>query len=406
MSAERTVVLFANTPWYLFNFRLGLARRLRDEGWRVVMATPDGGHRESLEDAGFEWRRAPMRRRSLNPARKLALVAWLARLLRQERAAVVHGFTLECAVIAALAVRLVPQAHCIAAITGMGFVFHSDTAAAWALRAAVLPVLRVALRGRRVRLVCQNRDDRARIARIVDCPVTDVALIRGSGVDLQRFRPAPGAPALDPAVGGQPVGVLMTARLLRDKGVCEYLTAARLLKSRHRHVRFLLAGTTDPGNPAGLDPATIADTSQSVAWLGHVADLPGLLAQVQINVLPSYGEGLPRVLLEAAACGHALVSTDVPGCREVVIHERTGLLVPPRDPEALAAAIERLIEDPWLRHRLAAGALVHVRRFDEQRVVDETLGLYAGVFDGARRRPASAERTVSARPSGRSNRGS
>ena len=178
---------------------------------------------------------------------------------------------------------------------------------------------------------------------------------------------------------GARLRVLLPARLLWDKGLAEYVHAARLLHADGRPIDFLLAGDPDSGNPAAVPEADVLEWARQglVQWLGHVDDMPALLRSVDIVALPSYREGLPKGLIEAAASGCALVTTDVPGCREVVTHEVDGLLVPVRDGEALAKAIGRLQQDPGLRVRLAeAGRGKALQRFDERIVVSRTLDVY------------------------------
>ncbi|WP_386065771.1 glycosyltransferase family 4 protein [Tahibacter sp. UC22_41] len=368
------VLLFANTDWYLYNFRLPLAQSLRARGVDVVLASPPGPYGERLNARGLRWIAVPLQRRSLGPLCEARLLLWLCRLLRRERPDLVHGFTIKCAVYASLAARLSGVPACIAAITGLGYVFTSDDARARLLRPVVRQLLRCALSGTRRRLVLQNADDRALFlqARLVDAAA--IRLIPSSGVDLARFTPAPRR-----ADATAPLCVLLAARLLWDKGLAEYAEAARRLRLEGRTIRFLLAGAPDPGNPASVDVAVIERwrTDGDIEWFGHVDDVPALLRTVDVAVLPSYREGLPRSLIEAAACGLALVSTDVPGCRDVVRDGVDGLLVPVRDATALAAAIARLDDDRALLQRLGDAALTRVRAdYDVERVNARTLDVY------------------------------
>jgi len=178
--------------------------------------------------------------------------------------------------------------------------------------------------------------------------------------------------------------VLLAARLLWDKGIAEYIAAARQLLGEGRAIRFLLAGDPDPGNPAAVPEATVRAWADEgvVDWLGHVDDMPGLFATVDIVVLPSYREGLPKGLIEAAACALPLVTTDVPGCREVVADGVDGLLVAVRDAPALAGAIARLQDDPALARRLGDAARIKaLARFDESVVIRDTLAVYRELLD-------------------------
>ena len=367
------IVLFANTDWYLWNFRRSLAVALRDAGHDVLLISPHGPYGEKLRELGLPWQPVPMDRRSLNPLREAALLLHLTRMLRRERPDIVHGFTIKCAVYGSLAARVAGVPGRVNAVAGMGYVFISHSVKARVLRPVVRALLKLALGGRNARLILQNPDDVALFqhARLVD--PAHVRLIQGSGVDCSRFRPDPDRQA------GARLRVLLPARLLWDKGLAEYVQAARLLHAEGRPIDLLLAGDPDPGNPAAVPEAQVREWAEQrlVQWLGHVDDMPALLRSVDIVALPSYREGLPKGLIEAAASGCALVTTDVPGCREVVTHDVDGLLVPVRDGAALAKAIARLQDDPPLRVRLAdAGRRKALEQFDERIVIRKTLAVY------------------------------
>lgn len=367
------ILLFANTDWYLFNFRRTLALALRDAGCEVLMISPQGSYGEKLRGLGLDWRPIQMERRSLNPLREVLLLWRLARLMSREQPHIVHGFTIKCAVYGSLAARWAGVPARINAVAGMGYVFISSSVRARLLRPLVGGLLRLAMGGRNARLILQNPDDVTlfRNARLVD-PV-NIRLIAGSGVDCSRFSPDAGRPT------GKRPRVLLPARLLWDKGVAEFVDAARMLRQKDVEADFLLAGDPDPGNPAAVPESNVrAWVDQGlVQWLGHVEDMPALFASVDIVALPSYREGLPKGLIEAGASGCALITTDVPGCREVVADEVDGLLVPAKDARALADAIERLVRDEALRRHLGRAARKKATtEFDERIVISRTLDVY------------------------------
>lgn len=368
------VVLFANTDWYLFNFRLSLAERLRDEGYDLLLLSPPGKYGERLLALGFRWQAVPMERRSLDPLRELALLAHLTRLFRAERPDLVHGFTLKCAIYGSLAGRAAGVRGRVGAVTGMGYVFTSDELRARLLRPVVRALVGLAFAGRGGRMILQNREDQAllRAAGVVD--ETRIHLIRGSGVDCARFHGEP--PERKP---GQPMVVVLASRLLWDKGVAEYVEAARILRAEGRTIRFLLAGDPDPGNPAAIPAETARGWAREglIEWLGHVDDMPGLFRGADVVVLPSYREGLPKSLIEAAACARPLITTDAPGCREVVEDGVEGFVVPVRQAQPLARAIARLDDDPELARRFGAAARAKaLAAFDQEIVLDRTLAVY------------------------------
>ena len=372
------LVLFANTDWYLYNFRRSLALALRDAGFEVLLLSPDGPYGARLRELGLRWEPVPMDRRSLNPLRELALLRWLVTLFRAEQPALVHGFTIKCAVYGALAARMAGVPARVSAVAGMGYVFTSGDAKARLLRPPVRALMRLALDGGNARLILQNPDDVALFerARLVD--PARIRLIPGSGVDCVQFMPA------QRSERSERCRVLLPARLLWDKGLAEFVEAARQLRAQGRAIDFLLAGTPDPGNPAAVPEATVRSWVEEglLQWLGHVDDMPALFGSVDMVVLPSYREGLPKGLIEAAACGLPLVTTDVPGCREVVTDGVDGLLVPVRDAGALATAIARLHDDPVLAARLGAAARQHaLDEFDERIVIARTQAVYQELLD-------------------------
>lgn len=367
------IVLFANTDWYLYNFRRSLALELREAGHELLLISPPGPYGEMLRSLGLRWKPLPMDRRSLNPLGEARLLLHLYQLFRIERPHLVHGFTIKCAVYGSLVARLSGVPARINAIAGLGYVFTSEDRRARLLRPIVRGLFKLALGGRGARLILQNPDDVTMFEQAGLVDIAQIKLIMGSGVDCLRFRPA--------AIRrrGGPQRVLLASRLLWDKGIAEYVDAARQLQRDGRALTFLLAGEPDVGNPSAIPEAILDEwvAEGLVKWLGHVDDMQALLATTDIVVLPSYREGLPRGLIEAAACGLPLVTTDVPGCREVVTDGVDGLLVPARDADALAAAIARLHDDAELAARLGQAARTKaLAEFDEKIVIARTMAVY------------------------------
>ena len=367
------ILLFANTDWYLYNFRRSLALALKETGYEVLLTSPPGPYVKRLQALGLEWLPAPMDRSSLNPSRELRLLAWLIRLVKREDVLLVHGFTIKCAVYGSLAARLAGNRPRISAVAGLGYVFTSASLKAQLLKLVVRGVMRMALAGRRSRLILQNSDDVAmfREARLVRRD--HVRRIPGSGVDTDRFLPADTMPA------SYCFRIVLPARLLWDKGIGELVEAARLLRQRNAAVSVLFAGEPDSGNPAtvSVEQLRVWQDTGLIDWLGKVNDMPALFQSVNAVVLPSYREGIPKSLIEAAACALPLITTDVPGCREVVTHDVDGLLVPPRDAVALSKAIERLAGNPALCRRLGQAARRKaLAEFDERIVIEQTMAVY------------------------------
>ena len=378
------LVLFANTDWYLYNFRLSLIRRIRDTGYDLLLISPPGEFGERLKAMGFRWQPLPMDRRSLNPFKEARLLVHLVRLLRRERADLVHGFTIKAAVYGGLAGRLAGLRGRVGAVAGLGWVFNSEALKARMLRPLVRVLLRLSLGGPRSRLILQNPDDVALFHRRRMVRDAHVRLIKGSGVDMTRFTPPDVARKAD-----EPLRVLLAARLLWDKGLEEYVEASRLLKAEGRTVRFLLAGQTDPGNPAAASEAVVRGWADAklIEWLGHVEDMPALIRRAHVVILPSrYGEGLPKVLIEAAGCARPLIATDQPGCREVVTDGVEGFLIQGHDAAALACAVALFDDHPDLAARMGEAARRKAfAEFDHEIVMAKTLAVYDELLgsDGA-----------------------
>jgi glycosyltransferase involved in cell wall biosynthesis len=366
-------MLFANTAWYLYNFRLGTALRLRELGHDVLLASPADSYAPRFERNGLRWREVPMCRGRLDPLREARTVRATVSVLREERPDVLHNFTLRCAVYGAFAARITGVPSVVNAITGMGYVYASDDALARALRPVLTFLMRRTLDRRSSLLVLQNPDDAVAVTHAGLVDPLRIRVIRGSGVDTERFHPVP-----------HPEGrlrVVLASRLLREKGVEEFVEAARLLTRAGRDIDFVLSGAPDPGNPHSISPQRVAawNDEGAVRCVGHLDDMVSLLATADVMVLPSYyGEGVPRSLIEGAAAGLAIVTTDRPGCREVVAEDGVdGLVVPCRDAMALADAIVRLDADRSLLRRLASRARANaVANFDQSIIIEQTLRVY------------------------------
>ena len=377
-------VLYANTDWYLYNFRLSTALQLKQQGHDVVMVSPPGefGHRFAAH--GLRWVQLAMDRASLNPLREVVTLRQLTRVLREERPDLLHNFTVKCAIYGALAARAAGVPAVVNAVAGMGYVFCSDKLLAKSLRPVVKLLMRGTLGNDRSRLILQNPDDADAFIRARLVPQQRIRVIRSSGVDLSRFLPTGRGEG-----ERRPLRVLLAARLLWEKGVGEYAEAARLLRAEGRNIEFVLAGMPDPGNPRSVAREDVEAWAREglVDWRGHVDDMPALMRTVDVMALPSYyREGVPKSLIEAAACGLAIVTTNLPGCREVVSDDCVdGLHVEPRSARSLADALARLDDDRELLARLGNCAREKaLQHFDERMVISRTIEVYDELLGGRR----------------------
>lgn len=375
MSAPTTILYFVNQLEFFLSHRLPLAQAARKAGYRVHVAGPRSPAVARLEAEGFVFHHVPMTRSGVHPVQELATCWKIYRLLRRLKPAILHNVALKAVFYGSLAARLAGTRAVVNALTGLGFVFIARQRRARLLRQLIMAGLRLAFRQRRHRLIMQNHDDPRLFIEAKVVPPDEVVVIRGSGVDLDQFRPVPEPPG--------EIRTVLVSRMLWDKGVGDFVEAARELKRRGVPVQCLLVGDHDPGNRASVPVEQLTRWHEEgvVQWLGHSSEVAEVFARAHIVCLPSYREGLPKVLIEAAACGRAIVTSDVPGCREIVEHGRTGLVVPVRDGGALAEAIETLARDGELRRSMAGqGRELAVQEFSVQKVLEETLAVYGGVL--------------------------
>ncbi len=370
--ARRPKLLFVVTEdWYFVSHRLQLAIAARQAGYDVAVATRVDRHARHITEAGLTLYPVAFNRGGLNPWEEFRTLIGLARIYRRELPDVVHHVALKPVLYGSLAARMAGVRGIVNALAGLGYVFSSTGLRAKILRRIVKPILKFALGRKNSILIVQNSDDWNRI--IVDglAHADSLRLIRGAGVDPGAYRQV--------KVASDTPLVILPARLLRDKGVGEFVEAARLLRDKGVEARFVLVGKPDPANPASVSQAEIdAWVSEgAVECWGWQEDMPAIFAQAQIVCLPTYHEGFPKSLLEAAACGCAIVTTDIAGCREIVRHGVTGWLVPTRNAQALASALQQAIEQPGLRERYGAAARALVESdFSTDRVAGETIAVY------------------------------
>lgn len=370
MSPRRKLLFFVTEDYYFVSHRLTLAVAARAAGYDVAVVTRVRRDGDTIRAAGLRVIPFENVRSSLNPLRDLVTLWRLAAVYRRERPDVVHNVAMKPVLYGSTAARIAGTPCVVNAIAGMGWLFTSHSGVAQLVKPAVRAALRVAL-NRGIALV-QNPDDES-LLREMGVRPEGIRRIAGAGVDVHRFAPSPAPDG--PAV------VLFPARLLWDKGIGEFVAAARQLRGEGVRARFVVAGERDPLNPASVSAEQLDRWVGEgiIEYRGWVSDMPGLMAGSHIVCLPSYREGLPKSLIEGAAAGRAIVTTDVPGCRQVVAHGQNGLLVPRGDASALAAALARLIADPELRERMAAhGRARAEQEFALDVVIRETLALYDG----------------------------
>lgn len=364
----RKIIFLVTEDWYFCSHRLPLAVAAKTAGFDVAVITRVVNHGELIRQSGIRVIPFNISRRSMNPLKELAVILRLCSIYRSERPDIVHHVAMKPVLYGSIAARLTGILHVINALAGLGWLFTSTSKRARLLQAIIRRVLYFLLA--RSTVIVQNDDD-ALMLRGLGIAKQRINLIKGSGVNTVDYAP-------HPVRGDVPVAML-PARMLWDKGVGEFVEAANQLKKRGVNARFVLVGDPDTQNPASVPEQQLIAWQKegAVEWWGRREDMPQVLAQSHIVCLPSYREGLPKSLLEAASCGRPIVATDVPGCREIVRDGDNGILVKARDATALADALAKLLSDPGLRKQMGQRGRERVLcEFSQDKIIAQVLAIY------------------------------
>jgi glycosyltransferase involved in cell wall biosynthesis len=373
MSAARPKILFVVAEdWYFWSHRRPIAAAALQNGYDVFVATRVGDCGEKIIEAGFRLIPLRLNRSSYSLFHELRTVSELRRIYRREKPDIVHHIALKPILYGSMAALGNSRMRVINAFAGLGYLVSSPSFKALALKQVLWKMFRFLLNRPNSFLLLQNREDRDLLVTEVGAPQEKTTIIRGSGVDVNEFQGASEAP-------GPPI-VLLSSRMLWIKGISDFVDAAKLLRARGLDARFVLAGDTDSGSPGAIPREKLQEWQNAgpVEWWGHQQSMSRMLQQAAVVCLPSHGgEGVPKALIEAAASERAIIATDVPGCRDIVRHGTNGLLVPPKNPAALADAIAQLLNDAPLRAEMGRrGREIAVNEFSEEKVIQQTLALY------------------------------
>ncbi len=365
------LLFLVNDAGFFLSHRLPIALAARAQGYEVHVATPPHTGEERIQALGFPFYAIPLTRPKGRLRQELCAFVAICRLYRRLRPDLVHHVTIKPVLYGSLAARLTGVPAVVNAVSGLGYLFTRQGRMSGSLGLMVRQLLRLAFGHRNSRVIFQNPDDQRELINLHLLQPAQTLLIKGAGVDLAQFSPVSEPPC--------PPVVMLASRMLWDKGVGEFVAAAAHLKAQGVAARFVLVGAPDPGNPTSvcLQQMEQWQSQGVVEWWGARSDMPATLAQAHVVCLPSYREGLPKVLIEAAASGRPIVATDVPGCREIARHFCNALLVPVASVEPLAAALKALIEDPQLRHELGVrGRELAVAEFSVEGVAEKVLAVY------------------------------
>ena len=367
----KTIIYFVSEDWYFCSHRLPIARKALIKGFKVVVVAKVSKYGSVIESEGFELAPIEIQRGGWNLSSEFKTILALYAYYKKYKPDIVHHVAIKPVIYGTIVARVIGSIKVVNAMAGLGFVFISNKKKVKLLRFFIHKLFRFLFNNKNVRLILQNKDDLRYFLKNKLIKKDLVTIIRGSGVDIKKF-------ILVEECMGIPI-VMLASRMLWDKGVGEFVEAAKILKQEGVEARFVLVGENDSENPASISNSQLNEWNEleTVEWWGEKIDMHKVLAQSSIVCLPSYREGLPKVLLEAASCGRAIIATDVPGCREIVHDGESGILVPLKDSNFLASAIKELINNPGKRKSMGKNGRILVKReFSEEIVVNRTMKVY------------------------------
>lgn len=376
---SESILLVANSCWYIYNFRLSLLYAIREAGLNPVVVAPSDAFTSQLEQYGFTVIHWSVSRRSLNPLLELLAILSLTRIYHQQAPNLVHHFTIKACLYGTISAKLSSIPCVINSITGLGHVFVATRKRNRLFRRMISPLYSLVFNARRSTVLFQNSSDQERLISLGLVDDSRSRIIRGSGVDVDFFKPINSR-----SVFHSPLRILFPSRLILEKGIVELLSACQELTSQGIEFQLSIAGSLDTGNRSCLTASQLAALSDDNRYrlLGHVSDMRSLYEASDIVVLPSWREGLSRALIEAASMCLPIITTDVPGCHDVVEHGVTGLLVPIRDPSAIALAILFYLRNPEFAHSLGQTARLNViDKFRASLINQSTINHYQILLD-------------------------
>lgn len=368
------LLIIVNVDWFFISHRLPIAKKALEKGYEVIIASRFTEHKVELSEMGFTAIDIPFNRSGSGFSSEINTIKTVRRVIEEVQPSIIHAITIKPVLYTGLALKTIKQdIPFVAAISGLGYVFTANTLRAKFTKLIASAFYKVALSHKYKTVIFQNTSDESILTEVAKLKVADKILIKGSGAELSVYNYLP-------ENINNTIKIVMACRLLKEKGVYQFVDAAKIVKKKYDNVEFLLVGTPDLENPNTVKQSEIDTWVErgEVTYLGHRNDIPDVFSKSNIVCLPSfYGEGVPKVLIEAAACGRAIVTTDNPGCRDAVIEGETGLTVPIRDAKALATGILKLIEQPELRVAMGAKARVFAEKeFDVNSVVDKHFEIY------------------------------
>ncbi|MAV94326.1 MAG: glycosyltransferase family 1 protein [Euryarchaeota archaeon] len=369
--SNKKILFLVNVDWFFVSHRLGIARAAIEKGYEVHLATTVTNQASIIKDTGLILHELQMSRSGSRIIGNLKTLIAIIKIFREVNPRLVHLVTIKPIILGGIAARFTKIHGVIAAVSGLGSSFLDNGIYGKIKLFFIKKLYRISLGNLNIQVICQNQNDTEDVQKISQLPLANFSLIEGSGVSLTKFRYSEDNREIP--------NVIMASRLLCDKGVMEFVDAARSLKESKTNVNMILVGEPDPDNPSSITKLQVTSWEREgiLEYWGHQEDMEKILQQSSIVVLPSYREGFPKILIEAAACGRAVITTDVPGCRDAIYNGVTGILVPEKNAVALADAIKELALNPNLYKEMGKkGRKMAENRFDEKNVISKHLEIY------------------------------
>ena len=369
---KKKILYFISEDSFFCSHRLPLAVAAVKKGYNVSLVTKVSTYGEYIKKQGINLIHFDINRSSINLFRCLKSIKKLVKIYKQEKPDLVHHVAIKNIIIGSISAYLSGVKHVVNAITGMGYIYISKKKKVRILRFIINICFKILLNKKNTKVIMQNKDDLCFLSNSGIVKNDQMVLIRGAGVDTNEF-------LYQEDIHNEYPIIIFPSRLLLDKGINEFIAAANILKKEGIKARFVLVGYIDHYNHSSISEDILKEYIESgdIEWWGNTLDMANVFTYANIVCLPSYREGLPKVLLEAASCGLPIVTTDTVGCREVVIDGKNGFLVPVYSKDALAHALKKLILDADLRKKMGLnGRNLVIKEFTIEKVVSETLLLY------------------------------
>jgi glycosyltransferase involved in cell wall biosynthesis len=377
MNKNIKLLILINDLSFFYSHRLPIAIASRLEGFDVLIGYGElgGADPKILESKGIKLNQVPMLRGRFNVFKDLKTFINIFRLFKKEKPDIVHLVTIKPYLYGGIISRLVGIKSIVSAVTGLGSLFHHNDLKSKIIRFILTPFFKIAFNHKNQKVILQNNDDANYLIKWGVLSSNKIEIIKGSGINLNSFKEFK-------EKNGLPK-VCLASRLLKDKGIYDFISAAKIIKERKINAQFLIAGDLDLMNPSGLSVDDLKKIKEEnyVGVIGYEKNIAKLYSESHIVCLPSYREGLPKSLIEAAAASRAIVTTDVPGCRDAIIANKTGLLVPVKNPKKLADAIQYLLEHPQERIAMGkAGRILAENQFSIEKIVKNHLDIYKKLY--------------------------